>query len=370
MSGMSMDGLDLALVRIQGAPERPQVDLVAHDTRDYDAQLRARMQRARSGTVEDVSLLDFDLAECWSQWVLEFLERAGTTYRDIHAIGSHGQTLFHQPKTAEAPARTLQIGRGDILAARTKIRTVCDFRPRDIAEGGEGAPLIPLVDWLLYRDDHELRGCVNLGSIANMTVLTPRRSDVLGFDIGPANALIDAFASDTEGHPRFDKDGAIARATTVSEDVLLSLYTSRAKWIAASPPKSAGYDTFGPALVQAIKRKHPDVPPEVLVATATEFTAEVLRDGIENHVLIRHQELRRLLFSGGGCRNGYLMECISEKLSALDIETRTLPDAWIDAKEAVGFALLADRRLLGLPGNLPSATGATRAVALGTVHDV
>ena len=160
MSGMSMDGLDLALVRIEGPDERPQVTLRDHDTQTYDAALRTRLLEARSGTVEDVAVLDFDLAECWSRWVLSFLEHAGYGPRDVCAVGSHGQTLFHRPqRTGALPARTLQVGRGDLLALRTGIRTV--WRLSELVTlrwAAKGRRSFPMVDWLLYRDEQALHG--------------------------------------------------------------------------------------------------------------------------------------------------------------------------------------------------------------------
>ena len=254
-----------------------------------------------------------------------------------------------------------------MLAERTDIACVSDFRPRDIAAGGEGAPLIPMADWLLYGGGDRTTACHNLGSIANVTVLPGRLEDVTAFDTGPANALIDAFARACPGDDVIDRDGALSAAGTVQDDVLLTLYTKRAAWLAQPPPKSAGYGTFGPALADEVARAHAAVAPHDLVRTAVAFTATTLVEAYERFVLTRHPDLELVRFSGGGCRNPTLMAAIEEMLARAGLSGEPLEDAWIDAKEAVGFALLADRTLRGLTGNVPSATGASHAVVLGTI---
>ena len=367
MSGMSADGLDLALVRIEGSAERVTAELLSAEMTAYGPGLRGRIRAAREGGPDAVAALDFELADLWAADVLAFLARAGVPPASVDALGSHGQTLFHRPRAEGRPALTLQVGRGDVLAERTGILTVSDFRPRDIAAGGEGAPLIPMADWLLFGGGEATSACHNLGSIANVTVLPAAFEDILAFDTGPANALIDAFARRCPGDEEIDRDGALSAAGAVNDDVLLSLYTKRAAWLAQAPPKSAGYGTFGPALADQIVALHADVSPHDLVRTAVEFTATTLTEAYERFVLTRHPDLELVRFSGGGCRNPTLMTCIGERLARAGLRAEPLDETWIDAKEAVGFALLADRTVRGLPGNVPSATGAANPVVLGTV---
>ncbi len=364
-----MDGLDLALVRLLGTAdeERPEVELLACETVPYETAFQVRLQAARGPRGEEADRLDVELAERWGAAVLDFLARQSIAPEQVAVLGSHGQTLFHRPREGKRSAVTLQVGDGALLRQITGIPTVSDFRQADIAAGGEGAPLVPLADWVLYAGD-ETSACHNLGSIANVTVVPPRLDDVIAFDTGPANMLIDAFARRCPGAPTMDAHGRLSSEGEIDEDVLLTLYMQRAAWLAQPPPKSAGYDTFGPALIDAVSAAHPRAKPHDLVRTAVEFTARTIHEAYERFVLTRFPDLRRVRFSGGGCRNPSLMEAIRSLLTKSDLRLEILDSAWADAKEAVAFALLADRTLRGLPGNVPSATGAARPVVLGTLH--
>ena len=199
-----------------------------------------------------------------------------------------------------------------------------------------------------------------------MTVVTPSLEDVMAFDTGPANMLIDAFARRIDAD--IDRDGALSARGRVDDDVLLTLYVKRAAWLAQPPPKSAGYGTFGPALVEEVVAMHPDAEPLDLVRTAVAFTARTVREAYDRFVLTRYPHLRLVRFSGGGTRNPMLMAAISGELDASGLEARVVEEPLNDAKEAVAFAILADRTLRGLPGNVPSATGASRPVVLGRLQ--
>lgn len=366
MSGMSMDGLDVALVRLTGHGERPAVELLGATTLGYPDTLRARLQAARGPASAESAALDAELPELWGQGVCDWLAADGIETSAIACLGSHGQTLFHRPRVDGAVAETLQVGRGDVLAARTGIRTVCDFRQADIVAGGEGAPLVPMADWILHAGE-TTTACNNLGSISNVTVLPPAREAIMAFDTGPANMLIDAFARRIDG--RIDLDGALSAQGTIDEDVLLTLYVQRAGWLAQPPPKSAGYGTFGPQLVDLVLAKHPDAREHDLVRTAVEFTARTLSEAYARFVCTRFPDLQRVRFSGGGTRNPTLMQAIRVHLAGLGLTVEVIEGELNDAKEAVAFALLADRTVRGLPGNVPSATGAERAVVLGRLHE-
>lgn len=364
-----MDGLDIALVRLLGTADeaRPSVELLACETVAYEAAFRLRLRAARGPRSAESDALDEELAVRWGAAVRDFLARESIAPEQVAVLGSHGQTLFHRPREGKRPAVTLQVGDGARIRQETGIATVSDFRQADIAAGGEGAPLVPLADWILYAGD-EPSACHNLGSIANVTVVTPRLEDVVAFDTGPANMLIDAFARRCPGAPSMDAHGRLSSEGEIDEDVLLTLYMRRAAWLAQPPPKSAGYDTFGPALIESVLEAHPGADPHDLVRTAVEFTARTLHEAYERFVLTRFPEVRRVRFSGGGCRNPTLMEAIRRHLTKNDLRLEILDSSWADAKEAVAFALLADRTLRGLPGNVPSATGAKAPVVLGTLH--
>ncbi|MCB9829406.1 MAG: anhydro-N-acetylmuramic acid kinase [Planctomycetes bacterium] len=373
MSGMSRDGVDVALVAVadRGGDART-AEVLAGTTVPYDAALRARLARAVEGDLAEVATLHYELPALWARAVADVLAAAGVQAEDVAAIGSHGQTVFHRPRQDGHPAVTLQIGHGEALAVATGIPVVSDFRARDVIVGGEGAPLVPLADLLLFGDADEERACWNLGSIANVSVLprvgpaTARRA-VLAFDTGPANTLIDAFARAVDPDA-IDRDGEISARGRVDDDLLLDLWSRRAAWLRQAPPKSAGYATWGPALADELASAHPDVSLEDRVRTAVEATARMMRDAWEWHVRPGREELRRILLSGGGCRNPTLVSAIRDAFADLDLEVETVSPELIDLKEAVAFALLAHEALHDRPGNIPAATGAPRDMRLGTVH--
>ena len=371
MSGMSMDGLDMALVRLEGLGERPRVALQASATAPYPDALRARLQAARGPRGAASDALDAELPRVWGASIRAWLDEVGIEGAELTCVGSHGQTLWHRPRSEEHPAATLQVGHGALLARELGAPVVADFRTADIEAGGEGAPLVPMAEWILHADDAGTTASNNLGSISNVTVLPPSRDEILAFDTGPANMLVDAFArrcgSGPEDAPDIDRDGALSAAGSVDEDVLLTLYVKRAAWLAQPPPKSAGYGTFGPELVEAVLAAHPDAAPRDLVRTAVEFSARTLAEAYDRFVLTRHPELGTVWFSGGGTCNPTLMDAIRAHLEPLGPRVRIVAGALNDAKEAVAFALLADRTWRGLPGNVPSATGARDAALLGEV---
>lgn len=368
MSGMSADGLDLALVRVAEAAGRLEIVLGAHTTAAYPPDLTTRIHAAVEGTTRDVCTLSFELAECWAATVLAFLSEHGVEPRDVDVLGSHGQTLDHHPRGSGTLPSTLQVGDGDVLAHRTGILTVSDFRCRDVAAGGEGAPLVPLADWLLHARPGVVTACQNLGSIANVTVVTERLEEIRGFDTGPANALIDAFARRASGDAgAIDLDGRISAEGRVDETVLAALYRESGAFLRRPPPKSAGYVDFGPALAGRISSAHSSTAPEDLVRTAVEFTASTLAEAYERWVVHRYGRIDRVHVTGGGAHNPTLMGRLRERLGRLGLTVEVPGAAWIDAKEAVAFALLADRTVHGRPGNVPGATGAREAVVLGKI---
>ena len=367
MSGMSVDGLDLALVRIRDGADRPAVELLAAGTVPYDAALVAAIRTAADGTTRDVCALSFALAERWAADVWAFLEEHGVDAEDVDVLGSHGQTVDHVSAGGPgAQGSTLQVGDGDVLAERTGILTVSDLRCRDIAAGGEGAPLVPLADWLLFGRDGETVAAQNLGSIGNVTVVTPRLEDVSAFDTGPANALVDGLARLAAGMA-LDLDGSLSARGQVHAPALKGLHQLSARFLEREPPKSAGFDDFGPPLARRIHESFPDARPEDLIRTAVEFTASTLADAYERWVVPAHPALRRVIVTGGGAANPTMMAAISERLEPLGLVVEVPEDAWTSAKEAIAFALLADRTVRGLPGNVPGATGASRAVVLGKI---
>ncbi len=360
MSGMSRDGLDLALVRVRRSPAL-EVQVEAARTVPYGPELWARLAAAPEAAAPELARLDFDLAEAWAAAALEFLAVHGP----VDLVGSHGQTVAHHPRAAGRPAATLQLGQAAVLAERLGVPVVSDFRARDVAAGGEGAPLVPRADWLLHARPGAVSGCLNLGSIANVSVLPARAEEILAFDAGPANALIDALARAATGD--IDRDGALSAGGAVCDEVLLDLYRRRRHWLAQPPPRSAGYATFSAPLAAELRAAFPALGAADLVRSAVEFSALVVRDALAAFVLPRFGGCSPLRASGGGCRNPTLMAALRAHLAPLGVALEPLPEPWPDAKEAVAFALLADATLCGEPGNVPSATGARHPVVLGTL---
>ncbi len=368
MSGMSADGLDLALIRLRGTGPRPAVSLVASGAWPYPPALHARIRGAIDARTGEICALDFDLARAWAAPVRAFLDDAGVSPAEIDVLGSHGQTIHHVPRHARRTASTLQVGEGDLLAEGTGILTVSDFRPRDIAAGGGGAPLVPFADWVLHGAPGATVACQNLGSIANVTVVTERLEDVWAFDTGPANALIDGVLERRTRQPlQIDTDGALSARGRPLPEALALLHEASSAFLAEPPPKSAGYDDFGPALAATLIQRFPDAPTEDLLRTAVEFTASTLADAYRRWVKPRHPELACMRLSGGGAHNPTLVGAVARALSPLDIAVEPLEPAWIDAKEAIAFALLADAAVRGIPSGVPGATGAVRSALLGKI---
>lgn len=378
MSGTSMDGIDAALVKISGSADRPRVCLEAFGAFPYPPETRKALLEVASGkpsSAGEISALNYWLGELFARTALAVCRRARIEPARLFVIGSHGQTIFHQGPNKKGkkrptdphPASTLQIGEPAVIAERTRAVVVADFRAADIAAGGQGAPLVPIVDYLLLRDAKLGTIALNLGGIANITAIPPsaRMDGVIGFDTGPANMVIDGLASHfTQGRESYDADGAWARRGKVIEPLLTRIL--REPFFSLAPPKSAGREQFGGDFVKRFFLSQRKARPEDLLSTATELTARSIAQAIERFVMPRGR-FHRLIVSGGGAHNCLLMRRLRELLPSLAFFTSSDFGLPIDAKEAMAFALLADRTLHGLPGSLPVVTGAERSVVLGQV---
>ncbi|PWU20632.1 MAG: anhydro-N-acetylmuramic acid kinase [Bdellovibrio sp.] len=364
MSGMSMDGVDLAYAEICGSFPDLKVKLIGAHARPYAPEVKRMLMGSREGTVYDVCQLNFLVAEEFSECVNEFLALNSIDAKAIDAIGSHGQTICHVPRGTDRIPSTLQVGSSSIIAEMTGIPTIANFRVRDMAVGGEGAPLIPLVDYILYRDSGGVVALNNLGSISNVTVVTPELDHLTGFDTGPANMPIDFFAKLIPGNDLgIDCDGALSSRGRIIPDLLNEMM--QIPFIAKSPPKAAGYEEFGPVLLRKFQDKYSEKVPMDLLRTAVEFSALSISYAYKKFILPHHQ-LKHVTFTGGGCYNQTLMKRIRELLPELNIRELNEKDkALNDCKEGLGFAILAHETLSGRPGNVPSATGANKAVVLG-----
>jgi anhydro-N-acetylmuramic acid kinase len=345
MSGTSLDGIDVAVVEIRGR----RVRTIGFQPSPYPEAVRA----ALLGPLEAarISRLNFQLGELYARAVLRAVRRWGP----VELVGCHGQTIFH-----EGGADTLQIGEAAVIAERTGVPVVSNFRPRDIAAGGQGAPLVPYADYLFFRHPRRARIALNIGGIANITVIPPgaRPSEVMAFDTGPGNMVIDALAREyTRGRMNYDRDGDFAASGKISR-VLLDRLLADA-YYRRRPPKSAGREQYGAEFVARLKQSK--IPMPDLIATATALTAATVALGVRFAGVKRGE----LIASGGGVHNRQLMAQISALLPKMAVMSSAQFGIDPDAKEAIAFAVLAYQTWKRKPGNLPAATGARHAVVLG-----
>jgi len=376
MSGTSADAIDVALAKISGAPPHLSAKLLKHTSINFPQAIRKEILRVAEQqpiSAGDLSQLNFRLGEVFAEAALTACTRFHIATKKVALIGSHGQTIFHEgkpmPYLGRPTASTLQIGEASIIAAQTGITTIADFRPADIALGGQGAPLVPYADYLLYRHAELGRVSLNLGGIANITVLptNAKPSQVFAFDTGPANMLIDALVHHfTHGRQRYDKNAALAqtgRALPALVDELM-----KDPYLKLRPPKSTGREYYGRAyiknLLSAGRRHH--AKPADLIRAATIFTALSIVDALHRFVLPKHK-IHQLIVSGGGARNPLILAQLAAALPQMEIVPSAQLGVPEEAKEAYAFALMAYETFHQRPANLPSATGAQGPAILGKI---
>ncbi|PYU80040.1 MAG: anhydro-N-acetylmuramic acid kinase [Acidobacteria bacterium] len=376
MSGTSADGIDVALVRISGAPPNLNARLLSHASVKYPPALRKEILRVaeqRPLIAGTLSQLNFRLGELFAGAAIAACRHFRVALSKIALVGSHGQTIFHQgrpiPYFGSPTASTLQIGEPSVIAARTGITTVGDFRPADMALRGQGAPLVPYADYLLYRHTKLGRISLNLGGIANITVL-PRAAkpqQVLAFDTGPANMLIDALVAHfTQSRLRFDKNARLAMQGRSLPALLDDLLGD--PYLKLAPPKSTGREYYGHAYLKMLFSlgRHYRASPNDLIRAATIFTALSVVDAL-NRFVLPTTRIQQLIVSGGGAHNPLILAQLAAALPGIEV----LPSGRLgipeDAKEALAFALLAYETFHQRPANLPSATGARGLAILGKI---
>src|SRR5580700_8204615 len=375
MSGTSADGIDVALVRISGSPPSLSIKLEGHHHFRFPARVRSAILRLANGgttSTAEISQLNFLLGEEFAAAAIAACRRWRVPLRLIGLIGSHGQTIFHQGAAARflgwrRVASTLQIGEPSIIAARTGVVTIGDFRPADMAAGGQGAPLVPFVDYLLYRDGKLGRVALNIGGIANITLIpaSARLEDVLAFDTGPGNMVIDALVeSISGGRKSYDKDARIALRGRVIRPLLEEML--RHPYLRQVPPKTAGREQFGREYARELfaRAKKRRERTEDLVRTVTIFTALSIADGVRRFIFSR-AHVNELIVAGGGAKNPLLMAQLRDALPGIEVWSSSSFGIPAEAKEAFAFAILAYESFHGRANNLPSATGAKHPATLG-----
>jgi anhydro-N-acetylmuramic acid kinase len=376
MSGTSADGINVALVRVTaasvGRARTPGLHFLAHAEYPYPKPVRRAVLAAMNSTtasVADLARLNFLLAELYADAVLATQRRF---HFKIELVGCHGQTLYHQGEAARFLGRKLavtwQTGEGAVVAARVGVPVVSDFRPADMAVGGKGAPLVPFLDFLLYRDTRVGRIVQNIGGIANFTAIPAggSPSQVLAFDTGPGNMVIDAATQQLFGRP-YDRDGRIAGSGAVIGRVVSDILGG--PFFRRKPPKTSGREEFGREFAHEFIRRCGRVDKRDIVATATALTAGSIVDALRRFVVRRKGTYQDYIVSGGGANNPTLVAMLANELRPLGLQIRSSDEFGLpsEAKEAAAFALLAFQTWNRKPSNLPSATGAKRAVILGKI---
>jgi len=378
MSGTSVDGIDAALVEIAGHGDAAQVRLIAFDSYPFPPELRARVFRLfnpREARVDAICQLDFLLGEVFAAAVDRLLQDAKIAHDDVDLVASAGQTIWHDPEPVVEDAHvdwidhpivtrsTFAIGQSAVIAERTGITTVGDLRVRDVAAGGQGAPLIAYADWVLLRDAARGRAVQNIGGIGNVTYLPPgaRPDGVVAFDTGPGNMVIDALTEvATEGKLKFDRGGELAASGRV-DDALLAAWMDD-PYFARKPPKTTGREHFGVQFARRILKESQGVPIEDLIATATALTAESIARAYRDFL----GPIDDVIVGGGGAMNATLMAMLAARLPEHRLMSHE--DLGIDskAKEAIALAIIANDAVAGLNTNIPGATGG-RPTVLGKI---
>ena len=369
MSGTSADSMDAACVRLEGAPPRLSWELLSFVTLPISGEMRREIFaafRPETGTVDRLCQLNFTLGEAFAEASLAATRAAGLTPAQVDFIGSHGQTVWHiPPNSGEGVASTLQLGNPAVIAERTGITVVSDFRSRDMAAGGQGAPLVPFVDNLLLSHETLSRAVQNIGGIGNVTWLPAGgQGEAFGFDTGPGNMLLDRAAEVlTEGKLRCDLDGKMAFAGRIQEKILQK-WMEEEPYFTRKPPKSTGRELFGVQRCHQYLKEMEGMAKEDILATLTAFTARSTAEAYRNFLPALPDEV---LLCGGGARNPAIAAMLRKELPHSRIgrtEDAGLPG---DSKEAVAFAVLGYETMNRRPGNLPAATGAKGPVILGSI---
>ena len=361
MSGTSLDGISAAVARFRDASDgRIDVELLAYLSRPYTNSERTRLSAALGGgTPAEYCRLNFDLGGWLGDAAVQVMAEAGVAREDIAAIASHGQTIWHEPGHS-----TWQSGEAAVIAERTGIDVISDFRVRDVAAGGQGAPLVPIADSMLFSSTSDWRGLQNLGGIGNITVVPPRGQieGVRAFDTGPGVAVIDGVTKALRPDLTYDIDGKMARAGNPNMQVVKELLAH--PYFSMEPPKSTGRELFNSDYVQKLisTSRALGATDEDIVATAVQLTAESVADAYRRFIA---EPVREVLVSGGGAKNPALFDAIQQ--TAAPVTVRHFDDVFFDgeAKEAVAFALLGYLHVTKRPGNVPSATGARGPRVLG-----
>jgi anhydro-N-acetylmuramic acid kinase len=365
MSGTSADGVDIAIIDINA----DKVTVMAFDTFPYSAQLRKSVLQ-QSLCTADICHFNFVLGEVFAESLIKLCKKSKIPLASIDLIGSHGQTIYHNPKGRrfgnKTVSSTLQIGEPSVITQKTGITTVADFRPRDMAAGGQGAPLVPFADYFLFRDKSRNRAIQNIGGIANVTYLAAKckPDDIIAFDTGPGNMVIDGIISVlSKGKQNYDRGGKLAAKGIVDKAILKNML--KHPFFRKHPPKSTGREEFGQNYCQAFYNKvKKSLSPENIMATVTAFTAVSIAQAYRRFLPRMPDEI---VLAGGGAHNATLVKMLKQQLCECKIMLSDDFGINCDAREAISFAILAYATIRGVPNNVPAATGAKQPLVLGKI---
>ena len=369
MSGTSLDGIDAALVEIDNFGKKTKIKLIEFITTSIPLDVKDEIKRACSEEQSSVDLicsLNFKLGYLFAEATKNVCNKAGITLENLDFIASHGQTIYHLPKSRESfiPS-TLQIGEPAIIAYETGVKVVSNFRVMDMASGGEGAPLVPYSEYIIYGSDEENIALQNIGGIGNVTVI-PKGGDInsiFAFDTGPGNMIIDEVCQRLF-KLNYDEDGKIAANGEIQNDILDDLMSH--SYINAFPPKTTGREEFGQQFVDELLKKYNNKKPEDILSTVTMFTAKSIAVNYKNFIMNK-VNLNKVIIGGGGAHNKTLLSYLKNELPNVSIVTQDDIGLSSDAKEAIAFVILGNETLNNNFSNVPSATGAKEKVILGNI---
>ena len=360
LSGTSADGTDAALCAIEGVDDTTRCTVRGFVSTPFARPLRERIFRVAEANATELCDLDVLLGQSFADAAIAVAAAARVPLADVDLIGSHGQTAVHHPRSAGHVGATLQIGEAAVIAERTGCPVVSDFRVRDVAAGGEGAPLVPLADHLLFRAPGRRRAMQNIGGIANVTLVSERLADLVAFDNAPGNMPLDTVArAASHGVEAFDRDGMRAARGTIDDSLLAELH--RHPFLSQPPPKSTGREDFGKEFVYPLLARFGDRKDDLL-ATLTRFSAEAIARSYREALPSMPDEV---YISGGGALNPTLMRHLVELLAPIPVQSLAALGVDPEAKEAIAFAVLANQTLFGAAGNIPAVTGAAGPRVLG-----
>lgn len=358
MSGTSLDGVDIVLMKIQGSDINIMFEVLAFETATIPEPIKNQIKQCFNGSTENICRLNYDLGTLYADQILQFLDKYSVSIKDIDLIGSHGQTVYHYHQHS-----TLQIGEPEIIAKKTNTVVISNFRASDIAVGGSGAPLVPYLDYILFHDSNQKTALQNLGGIGNVACISGKaKEDIIAFDTGPANTILNELTEIiTRGTKAFDKNGLYSSQGELNSELLIFLLDH--PYFSQKLPKSTGREQFGKAYVQDVLTNFPKIKQVDILRTFVHFIAKSIHLGYQQNL----PTVDQIFCSGGGADHPMIISDLKHFFGEKVQRFEKIKGISSDAKEAVAFAILAHEKINGTPTNVPSVTGATRNVSLGVI---